>query len=219
MRFRSIYSFVLCSLLLVLGACSDTENETKLVDLFTTASQDLIEISFPSETNEEIVSINTFFDYKLEGLKSNGIDRFPVDNNISWSLSAGTVSTIDQSGRLSTGSVAEIITVTAKVGILTTSLEVTVSAAKFDRVIQLNSDPVLINMCQARQIKPIGSYLNDDGTEEIRLVDNTIINTISWLIRNQKDDTPSQRAVIKTVNNLTELQALETGNVIIQAQA
>ncbi|GMR01344.1 MAG: hypothetical protein BMS9Abin19_0718 [Gammaproteobacteria bacterium] len=222
MNFKSIYSFIICSLLLILAACSNTENETKLVDLFTTASQDLIAIDFPAGTTEDIISINTFVDYTIEGLKSNGVDTVPV-NNITWSLSAGAISTINQNGRLSTGSVAEVITINAKVGILTTSLNITVSAAKFDQVIKLNSTPVLVNMCQTQQIKPIGSYLNDDGTEEIRPVDNSVINTITWLIRNQEDvspsPTPSQRAFIKTENNLTELQALETGNVIIQARA
>lgn len=132
-------------------------------------------------------------------------------------------STIDQSGRLSSGSVAEVVTVIARLGILSATQDVTVSAAKFDRVIKLNDMPVLVNMCQAKQIKPIGSYLNDDGSEEIRPVDNTTINTITWLIRNQEDTSPSpassQRAIIETQNSLVELRALETGNVVIQAQA
>ena len=219
MSFKSIYGFILYSLLLILTACGDADKEKELVDLFTTASQDLIAIDFPAGTTEDIISINTFVDYKIEGLKSNGIDVIPIDDNITWSLSAGAVSTIDQNGRLSSGSVAEVISVTAKVGALTATFNVTVSAAKFDQVIKLNSTPVLINMCQAQQIKPIGSYLNDDGTEEIRPVDNTIINTITWIIRNQEDGSPSQRAFIKTENYLTELQALETGDVIIQAKA
>ncbi|NOQ87948.1 MAG: hypothetical protein GQ550_03410 [Gammaproteobacteria bacterium] len=219
MSFKSIYGFILCSLLLILTACGDADKEKELVDLFTTASQDLIAIDFPAGATEDIISINTFVDYKIEGLKSNGIDVIPIDDNITWSLSAGAVSTIDQNGRLSSGSVAEVISVTAKVGVLTATFNVTVSAAKFDQVIKLNSTPVLVNMCQTQQIKPIGSYLNEDGTEEIRPVDNTVINTITWIIRNQEDDSPSQRAFIKTENNLTELQALETGKVIIQAKA
>lgn len=217
MRFKLIYGFITYSLLLILTACSDTDKEKELVDLFTTASQDLIAINFPAGT-EDIISINTFVDYKIEGLKSNGVDIIPINDNISWSLSAGAVSTIDQNGRLSSGSVAETVTITAKFGTLTTTFSVFVSAAKFDQVIKLNSTPVLVNMCQTQQIQPIGSYLNDDGTEEIRPVDNTVINTITWIIRNL-DDTPSQRAFIKTENSITELQALETGDVIIQAQA
>jgi hypothetical protein len=218
MSFKSIHGFIICSLLLILTACSDTDKEKELVDLFTTASQDLITINFPAGTTEDIISINTFVDYEIEGLKSNGVDVIPITDNIVWSLSAGAASTINQNGRLSSGPVAEVVTITAKVGVLTATLSVTVSAAKFDKVIKLNGTPVFINMCQSQQIKPIGSYLNDDGTEEIRPVDNTIINTITWIIRNE-DNTPSQRALIKTNNSLTELQALETGDVIIQAEA
>ena len=219
MNSRSIYAFIISGLLLMLTACGDADKEKKLVDLFTTASDDLVSISFPAASTEDIISIDTFFDYKIEGLKSNGVDVIPINDNIVWSLSAGAVSTIDQNGRLNSGSVAEVVTVTAKLGILTASHVVTISAAKFDRVVQLNSTPVQVNMCQTQQIQPIGSYLNDDGSEEIRLVDNTTINTITWLIRNQEDNLPSQRAIIKTENSQAELQALETGNVIIQAQA
>jgi len=218
MSFRSFYGFILCGLLFLLAACSNTDNEKELVDLFTTASQDLIAINFTA-TTQDLISIDTFVDYKIEGLKSNGIDVVPVNDNISWSLSGGAVSTIDQNGRLSSGSVAEVVTITAKFGILSATQDVTVSAAKFDRVIKLNNTPVSINMCQRQQIQPVGSYLNDDGSEEIRPVDNTVINTITWLIRNQEDGLPSQRAFIKAGNSQTELQALETGNVIIQAQA
>ena len=174
---------------------------------------------FPAATTQDLVSIDTFVDYGIEGLKSNGVDVVPVNDNIRWSLSAGAVSTIDESGRLSSGSVAEVITITAELGILSATQVVTVSAAKFDRVIKFDDAPVVINMCQSQSIKPIGSYLNDDGTEEIRPVDNTVINTITWLVKNQEDGTSSQRAYIKTENNQVELQALEAGNVIIQAQA
>ena len=217
MSFRSLYAF-LCVLLFLLVACSNADDEKELVGLFTTASQDLIAINF-SATTQDLISIDTFVDYRIEGLKSNGVDVVPVNGNINWSLSAGAASVIDENGRLSSASVAEVLTITARVGILTATQEVTVSAAKFDRVVKLNDKPVAINMCQSQQIQPIASYLNDDGTEEIRLVDNTVINTITWLIRNQEDDAPSQRAFIKTENGQVELQALETGKVIIQAQA
>ena len=219
MSFKSICGLFISSLLLLLTACSDAEKEKKLVELFTAASLDLIAINFPVDKTEDIISIDTFFDYKIEGLKSNGVDTIAVNDHIVWSLSDGAISTINQNGRFETGSVAEVVTITAKVGHLSATLDVSVSAAKFDQVVMLNSTPVIINMCQAQQIKPIGSYLNDDGTEEIRPVDNTIINTITWIIRNQEDDTPSQRAFIKTVNSQASLQALETGDVIIQAEA
>ncbi len=219
MNFKSLYKLVTCSMFLILTACGNAEDEKNLIDLFTTASQDLIAINFPAGSTEDIISIDTFFDYRIEGLESNGVDIVPINSNINWSLSDGAVSTIDQNGRLSTGSVAETITVNAKFGILTSNFTVTISAAKFDKVIQLNDTAVIINLCQAQPIKPIGSYIDDDGNEEIRPVDNTTINTITWLIRNQEDDAPSQRAFIKTENSQAELQALETGNVIIQASA
>ena len=218
MNFKSAYGFFICALLLFLTACSDADKEKALVDLFTTASQDLVAINFIGDT-EPIISVDTFVDYKIEGLKSNGVDTVPVTADVSWSLSAGASSNIDQNGRLSTGAVAERITIIAKLGALSATQEVTVSAAKFDQVIKLNSTPVAVNLCQAQQIKPVGSYLNDDGTEEIRPVDNTTINSITWLIRNQEDDSPSQRAYIKTADSVVQLQALAVGNVIIQAQA
>ena len=63
MSFKSIYGFIICSLLLIVTACSDTDKEKELVDLFTTASQDLVAIDFPAGTTEDVVSINTFVDY------------------------------------------------------------------------------------------------------------------------------------------------------------
>ena len=220
MNFKLFHRFIIFSLLLMLTACSDSEKETKLVNLFTSASLDIIAIDFPAGTTEDIISTNTFFDYKIEGLKSNGIDTIAIDNNnIIWSLSTGATSTIDQNGRFSSGSVAENVTVTAQVGHLTQTQDIRVSAAKFDQVIALNSTPVLLNMCQAQQIKPVGRYINDDSTTEDRPVDNSIINTITWIILNQEDNSPSQRAFIKTENNLASLQAYETGDIIIQAKA
>jgi hypothetical protein len=219
MNFKSFYSFVSVIMLLMLAACSDSENETKLVGLFASANLDLISIEFPVDKNDDIISINTFFDFTVEGLKSNGVDKENVNDVAVWSLSAGAISTIDQKGRLTTGGVAEQISVTAQVGHLVETLDIRVSAAKFDQVIQLNSTPVLINLCQAQIIKPVGKYINEDRTEEIRPVDNSVINTIEWIITKQEDGTPTQRAFIKTENNVVKLQALETGNVIINARA
>lgn len=217
-QLKTVAGLLISAALLFLTACSDADKETKLVDLFTAASLDIIEISF-TDSAESIVSIDTFVDYTIEGLKSNGVDAIPVAENTVWSVSEGAASTIDQTGRLSTGSIAETLTITAKVGELTATFDVMVSAAKFDQVVMLHSETVTVNMCQSQVITPIGSYLNDDGSEEIRPVDNSIIGTITWLIRNQEDDAPSQRAFIKTENNQTRLQAYETGDVIIQAQA
>jgi len=220
MNFKSVYHFLICTFMLLLTACGDAEKEAPLVDLFTAASLDIIAIDFPAAANEDVISIDAFFDYTIEGLTSNGVDRVPVTSNVIWSLSDGAVSTIDTNGRLSAGSVAEQITITASVGHLSDTFDVRISAAKFDQVIMLNSTALTINMCQAQQIVPIGNYINDDGSpDEQRPVDNTIIDTIEWLIRNAEDDTSSQRAFIKTENNIVNLQALQTGDVIIQARA
>jgi len=147
MSFKSFYRFLSVIMLLMLAACSDSEDETKLVGLFTSANLDLISIEFPANKNESILSINTFFDFTVEGLKSNGIDKENVNDVALWSLSAGAISTIDQKGRLTTGGVAEQITLTAQVGHLVETLAIRVSAAKFDQVIQLNSTPLQINLC------------------------------------------------------------------------
>ncbi len=219
MNFKATWYVLLYSMLLILTACSDSDKEQGLVDLFDIASLDIIAINFPAGSTEDTISINTFFDYTLEGTKSNGVDVIPITSNTTWSISSGAVSTIDQNGRLSSGSTAETITITAQIGSLSTSTVVNVSAAKFNRVVQLNSAPVLVNMCQTQQIKPLGEYINDDSSTEIRTVDSSIINTITWIIKNAEDDTPSQRARVVTQNNITELQALETGDVLIQAQA
>jgi len=220
MSFKSLSQFIIYSFILLLSACSDSDNEDVIVDLFAAASLDLIEISFPADTNEDVISVSSFFDYNIDGLKSNGIDRVPVTTNTDWSLSDGAQSTIDQSGRLTAGSVAENLTITAKVGHLTASFDVRISAAKFDQVIELNSTAVSLNMCQEQRIVPIGNYINDDGSpDEQRSVDSSVINTIEWTIRNEGDGSASQRAFINTENNLVYLQAYETGDVIIQATA
>jgi len=220
MNFKSAYRFLVCAFMLLLTACGDAEKEAPLVDLFAAASLDIIAIDFPAEANEAIISVDAFFDYTIEGLSSNGVDSVPVTSNVTWSLSDGAVSSIDENGRLSAGSVAEQITITATVGHLIDTFDVRISAAKFDQVVMLNSTALTINMCTAQQIIPIGNYINDDGSpDERRPVDSRIINTIKWLIRNAEDDTSSQRAFIKTENNIANLQALQTGDVIIQAHA
>jgi len=58
-----------------------------------------------------------FVGYRIEGLKENGVDVVPVSDNII----AGAASSIDQNGRLNSGSVTEIVTITAKLGVLTAS--------------------------------------------------------------------------------------------------
>ncbi|VAW71336.1 hypothetical protein MNBD_GAMMA10-1399, partial [hydrothermal vent metagenome] len=225
MNFKSAYSFILYSLLLILTACSDSDNEQELVDLFDVASLDIIDINFPAGSTEGTISINTFFDYTLEGTKSNGVDVIPITSNTRWSVSEGAASTIDQNGRLSAGPTPDTITITAQVGSLSTSTVVNISAAKFHKVVGLNATPVSVNMCQTQQITPMGEYRTDDGTvdgvieDPPRAVDSNAINTITWIIKNAAGDSPSQSALVVTQNNITELQAFETGDVVIQAQA
>ncbi len=220
MNFKSTCNFLVYGFFLLLTACGDSQDEAPLVDLFTAASLDIIAIDFPAAANQEIISVNSFFDYSVEGLKSNGIDKIPVTSSAVWSLSAGALSSIDQNGRLSAGSTAENITITAAVGHLSQTFDVRVSAAKFDQVIMLNITPVSIDMCQAQQIIPIGNYINDDGSaDEERPVDSSVLNTITWLIRNADDNLASQRALIKTEANIVYLQALQSADVIIQARA
>ncbi|VAW69322.1 hypothetical protein MNBD_GAMMA09-1651 [hydrothermal vent metagenome] len=220
MNFKHLYSLFIFTLLFILTACSDKENETALANAFTTADLDITAISFPAATTEDVISTSSIVNYTLEGLKSNGVDTISIAAKASWSLSDGALSTIDQNGALSSAGTRENITITATVGSLIATQSITVSAAKFDQVVQLSDTAVTINMCQAKPINPLGRYINDDGSpDEIRPVDNNIINTITWIILQQEDRAASQRAFIKTENNITHLQAFETGGVIIQAQA
>ena len=203
----------------ILVACSDVENEENLVNLHTAANQDIISINFPSDKNESILSISSEFNFVLQGVKSNNIDTVTLSNDVVWSLSANSLSKIDQTGHFTASDTAELITLSAQFGHLTEYFAIKVSDAKFDKVINLNKQTFNINMCQAQVLTPIGRYVDNDGIEEIRPVDNIIINSIDWTILNQEDSSSSQRAHIKTLNNQANLQALAAGNLIIQAKA
>ena len=74
-------------------------------------------------------------------------------------------------------------------------------------------------MCRSRPFEPVGRYVDENGNEEIRAVDSTIINTIEWIIRNQEDATLSSRAFVETQDNQARLHALAAGDIIIQARA
>ena len=219
MNFKMLYKFILISLFLFLNACSDPENETNLVNLYTVASLDIISIDFPADTTETVISINSQFDFDLQGLQSNGVDLIDITSHVEWSLSDGALSTIDQQGNFTAGPSAETITVTAQFGYLTQSIEIRVSSAKFDQVTQLDAQTLSVDMCQSLNIKPIARYVDESGNDEIRSVDSIIINTIEWIIRDQADNNLTKRAYIETSNNQASLRTLAAGNLIIQAKA
>ena len=219
MNFKMLYKFILISFFLFLNACSDPENETNLVNLYTVASLDIISIDFPADTTETVISINSQFDFDLQGLQSNGVDLINITSNVEWSLSDGALSTIDQQGNFTASPSAETITLTAQFGYLTQSIEIRVSSAKFDQVIQLDAQTLSVDMCQSLNIKPIARYVDEGGNDEIRSVDSIIINTIEWIIRDQVDNNLSKRAYIETSDNQASLHTLAAGNLIIQAKA
>lgn len=219
MLFKNIFSLLIISIFILLSACGDADKEENLVNLHTAASQDIVSINFPTNTTESILSINSEFDFVLQGTKSNNIDTVNITNDVNWSLSENALSSIDQKGHLVASSTAELITLTAQFGHLTETLELKISDAKFDEVIELNKDSFNIDMCLSKDIKPIARYIDKDGFDEIRSVDSNIINTITWLIRNKEDNSNSQRAYINTIANQASLQTLATGNIIIQANA
>lgn len=219
MLFKNIFNLHIISILILLSACGDADKEANLVNLHTAASQDIVSINFSEDTTESILSINSEFDFVLQGVKSNNIDTVNITSNVNWSLSENALSSIDQKGHLVASSTAELITLTAQFGHLTETLELKISDAKFDEIIELNKDSFSIDMCLSKDIKPIARYIDKDGFDEIRPVDSNTIKTITWLIRNQEDNSTSQRAYINTIANQASLQTLATGNIIIQANA
>lgn len=216
---RLLCALVLSTTLLGMTSCGEAEDEARLLNLFTLAELDIVDLTFPVEDNEPIISIDSFFDYSIRGLKSNMVDTIEISSDIVWSISDGATSTIDQNGRLTTGSVEETVTITATVGLLSASQQVFVSAAQFDQVVQFNADPVEVGMCQQTEIVPVGRYVRADMTEEIRRVDNADINSIEWIVLNKEDSSASQRAGVITTDNVTVVRGFESGDVIVQAKA
>jgi hypothetical protein len=208
---------VFLSVLWLFG-CGDSADEANLVDLHTTAAQDLISIEFSTE-NETTHSIESEYTFVLLGTKTNGITQKTISRDIDWSVSEGASSRISSKGVLTASSKAENITLTARVGLLSATLDVKVSSAKFDRVIELSESSLEIDMCQTMVFEPIGSYLKEDNSEEIRPVDSTVIDTIEWLIFNQEDDSDSKRAYISVTDSEVYLHALAAGDLTIQARA
>ena len=218
MNFKYACRVVISGMIGLLLACSDADKEKNLIDLHTTASQDVIAISFP-DASEQVISVNAQVDYTLQGLKSNGVDTSEILRDIKWSLSAGATSRVDLNGLLSAGNIAEEITLTAHFGFLSKSIDIKVSSAKFDQVVKLDEEAFDIDMCRSQLIKPIGRYIDENNDEEIRPVDSTIINDIEWIILNQSDNSDSQKAYIETSANQTLLHTLAAGDLIIQARA
>ena len=209
----------IASMFAILVACSDEGSEKHLVDVHTTANQDVIAINFELDSSEIVLSINSEFEFVLEGLKSNGRDVVTVSEDLRWSLSGGAASKIDQQGKFSAGPVAEFITLTAQLGLLTASVDIKVSSAKFDQVVQLSEQSFDISICRSQTFEPIARYIDENNNEEIRPLDSSIINTIEWIILNQEDNSPSQRAYIETSNSMAVVNALAAGDIIVQARA
>ncbi|MDH5612099.1 MAG: hypothetical protein OEY66_06545 [Gammaproteobacteria bacterium] len=217
MNFKTYCQSVLYALFIFIMACS-ADDETNLVDLHTVANQDIIAISFPADT-ETILSINSEYDFSLQGLKSNTLDTILISSDVQWSLSDGAISTIDQNGHFTASASAELITVTADFGFYSASIEIKISSAKFDRVVQLDNTPLIVDLCRSQTFRPIGRYVDENNNEEIRPVDNVTLNTIEWIIRDLENNNPSQRAHIETVDNQATLHTLAEGNIIVQAKA
>jgi hypothetical protein len=219
MIFKFLNRLLLANMFLFLVACGDTENEKNLVDLHAVASLDIISISFIIDDAETTQSINSEFDFQLQGLMTNGVDTVAISSDAQWSVSEGALSKVDQSGHFTAGETAEVITITAQVGHLSQSIQITISAAKFDKVVQLSSESFNVDMCRAQILKPIARYVDESGNEEVRPVDSTVINTIEWIVKDQENTEISQRAHIETSSNQASLHTLAAGNIAIQAIA
>lgn len=217
MNFRFSGLFLIALALPFFFACSDKEKETPLVNQIITASQDIIAINFPDDT-ETTLSIGSEYTFKLQGLKSNGVDIVDINQDIRWSLSVDAKSTIDKNGKLTAANTVEYITLTAQLGILITSIDIHISAAKFDRVVALHDADISIEMCQTKNITPIGRYIDENGNAEIRPVDSTVIDTIEWNLLDDQNN-PSHSAYIKVIDKQTTLTSLEAANIKITATA
>jgi len=218
MNFKIHHGWYILCLLITVSACSDTENENNLINLHTIANQDIVAISFPAST-ETVISINSQYTFSLQGLQSNNVDTINIVSDIQWSLSDGALSSIDQNGLFTAGATAELITLTAIFGIYSESIDIKVSAAEFDQVVQLNDSVINIDMCQSRTFKPIARYVDENNNDEIRPVDSNIISAIEWIVRDQATNNLSQDAYIETVNKQATLSSLAAADLIIQAKA
>ena len=154
MTFKTLLSLLLCSLFALLIACTVSDDEDNLVDLHIVASEDIISIALPADVNETIISVDSEFDFTLQGTKSNGVDVITLSKHIEWSLSDGANSSIDNTGHFTAAETVELITLTAKFGHLSASIDIKVSDAKFDKVVKLSKTPVTIDMCRSQPLYP-----------------------------------------------------------------
>ncbi|MCP4490171.1 MAG: hypothetical protein GY820_23070 [Gammaproteobacteria bacterium] len=81
MNFERIYSCLLIGFILLITACADSEGETRLVNLHTVASRDVVDIMFAADT-EEIISMNSQYTFSILGLKPNGSDQVTIADDI-----------------------------------------------------------------------------------------------------------------------------------------
>lgn len=219
MLFKLPFRLLLICVSLLLLSCSDEAEEQDLVDLHITASEDVISIEIPLALNETVLSINSEFNFTVQGLKSNGVDMVTLTDHVEWSLTSGAASSIDQHGLFLASGSAEDITLTAKFGLLVTTVAIRVSEARFDKVVQLNDEAFSLNICQSQILNPIGRYVDDNGTEEIRVVDSVTMQNIVWLV-NETDGSKSNKAYIElNVENQAILRSLAAGDLVIQAKA
>jgi hypothetical protein len=214
---RLISAIVVVFLMLSISSCSNDKKEATLVELHTTAAQDVVSLEFGADT-QSVVSINSDTPFSVQGKRTNG-SSIRLTSQVEWSLSSGAQSSISKQGILKAAATAESFTLTATLGVLSTSIDIRISDAKFDQVVILNDTPVSLEMCQSQTITPIGKYIDSSGNEEIRPLDNNVIGTINWIILNASDHSTSQSAFIETSGSNTTLYSLAAGDLIIQAQA
>lgn len=216
MNFKAFQRIFPIVLLLILVACSDPDNEKKLVDLHAVAGQDLVSIDF-AENTETIVSTNSEVEFSVQGKKSNGVE-ISLQDDIDWSLSAGAFSSINQQGVFSAAGVDEPLTLTARFGYFSVSREIVVSSAKFDKLVRIEfqgDENSMINMCQSKQVNAYGMY---EGEVIERTIDSNTAEMIEWTVSNTDGDIDPLRAFIEKDSDQVVLYTRAAGQVDIQAR-
>ncbi len=209
---------IVAMLVWLLTGCSDPEREQELVDLFATAAQDIAELRFAAEF-ETVVSASSEVTLQVEGVKTNGDIITLAGDSVDWRLIGDGNSRVNRQGVLSAADNAETVTLEARLGVLSETVDIRVSTAVFDQVVALNGTPFTIDMCRSQALHPVGRYVDTDDVEEIRRVDSTIIESIEWTVRNAEDDSVSQRAYIETTAGQPSLHTLASGDLQVFAEA